>query len=66
MTDRRREGTYVSIEQWGNCKVCGQYKDLRYGSCFHCSDFVDGKEIPGGHELWDSRNPTVRWQVKVN
>jgi len=29
--------TYVSISQWGTCKVCGAHKDLRYGSCFKCA-----------------------------
>ena len=57
---------YVSIAQWGNCKVCGAWKDLRYGTCFPCSDFVDGIEIPGGYEFWDSRNTSVRWKVQDN
>ena len=59
------EETYICISQWGNCKVCGAHKDLRYGCCFKCSDFVEGIEIPGGHEMWDSRNPTNRWKVLV-
>lgn len=54
--------TYVSIAQWGNCKVCGEHKDLRYGSCFKCSDFVEGEKIsPVTHRLWDIRNPTNEW-----
>jgi hypothetical protein len=57
---------YVAIDTWGDCKVCGKHQDLRYGSCFDCSDHVAGKAIPGGHELWDSRNPSNRWQVKTN
>lgn len=60
------EESYISIVQSENCKVCGAYKDLRYGCCFKCSEFVEGIEIPGGHELWDSRNPEIRWQVKAN
>ena len=53
---------YVSIAQWGNCKVCGQHKDLRYGSCFHCSDQVMGEQVSETtHKLWDSENPTNVW-----
>jgi hypothetical protein len=58
--------TYVSISQIGTCKVCGAHKDLRYGCCFPCSEFVEGIETPDGHEFWDVRNPNVRWQVRVN
>lgn len=58
--------TYISITQNGNCKVCGAYKDLRYGCCFECSEFVEGIEIPHGHEFWDIRNPSNRWKVKAN
>ena len=54
--------TYVSIAQWGNCKVCGEHQDLRYGSCFMCSDFVEGEQIsPTTHRMWDTRNPTNEW-----
>lgn len=56
--------TYVSFAQWSNCKVCGQHEDLRMGVCFHCADFVDGRSIPSGHELWDSRNPDNRRFVR--
>lgn len=37
--------TYVSFAQMGNCKVCGEHKDLRMGSCFTCSNFVDGETV---------------------
>ena len=57
---------YVAFAQWGNCKVCGRHQDLRMGACFKCSDQVAGKKIPGGHELWDSKNPDNRWQVKAD
>lgn len=50
----------------GHCKVCGSYKDLRMGACFKCSDQVAGKPIPGGHELWDSKNPENRWKVQAS
>jgi hypothetical protein len=54
--------THVSIAQWGNCKVCSEHKDLRYGSCFKCSDFVEGEQISQiTHKLWDSRNPSNVW-----
>ena len=55
--------SYVALVQDGHCKICGMFGDLRYGSCFSCSEFVDGKLIPGGHELWDTRNPRNRWRV---
>ncbi len=54
---------YVVREQMGTCKLCGEYRDLRMGVCFQCSDYVSGRKIPGGHELWDSRNPANRWVV---
>lgn len=60
------DDAYVVVETWGNCNVCGRHQDLRFGSCYSCADFVDGKPILGGYELWDSRNPTNRWQVKAN
>lgn len=58
--------TYVSFAQIGPCKVCGQEQDLRMGACFTCADHVDGRKIHGGHELWDSRNPSNRWRVMVS
>lgn len=54
---------YVAIQQMGHCQCCGKWQDLRCGACFTCSDHVDGKKIPGGHELWDTRNPIKRWKV---
>lgn len=57
---------YVAIAQHGTCRVCGGFEDLRCGACFNCSEYVDGHEIPGGHELWDKRNPENRWKVLVN
>jgi hypothetical protein len=57
---------YVSFAQIDNCKVCGSHKDLRMGACFDCADFVQGREISGGHELWDSRNPSNKWKVRAD
>ena len=57
---------YVAVETWGDCKVCGRHQDLRMGACYDCADHVSGKPIPGGHELWDSRNPSNRWQIKAH
>jgi len=54
---------YVSLADFGYCKVCGNYRDLRYGSCLKCSPKVDGKRIPGGYELWETNNPENRWIV---
>lgn len=34
------ENTYLSVETFGNCKVCGRYLDLRFGTCFKCADRV--------------------------
>ena len=60
------EGTYVTMAEMGYCKVCGHHKDLRCGACFTCANQVAGKPIPGGHELWDKRNPNNRWKVRVS
>lgn len=58
--------TYVSFAEIAPCRVCGQSKDLRMGSCFSCSDFVDGQPLlGGGHELWDRRNPSNHWIVRA-
>ena len=57
--------TYVAMAQYGNCKVCGALEDLRMGCCFHCCSYVDGRPIPGGHELWDKRNPGNKWICRV-
>lgn len=54
--------TYVVIEQVGDCRICGQRKDLRCGVCFQCSDQVRGERIsPTTHRLWDSANPRNEW-----
>ena len=60
------KGTYVSMAEMGYCKVCGEHQDLRMGVCFTCADQVAGKPIPGGHELWDSKNPSNRWRVQAS
>ncbi len=57
------DDTYVSITQVADCKVCKRREDLRCGTCFACSQFVTGKLIPGGHELWEIDNPRNRWKV---
>ena len=62
---RYPDDTLIVMAQIGNCKVCGKKEDLRMGVCFDCSEFVDGRPIPGGHELWDKRNPTNRWTARV-
>lgn len=54
--------TYVCVEQLGNCKVCGIYDDLRYGSCFKCADYV----MSDGEQAWDVRKPEIKWNVKPN
>lgn len=54
---------YVAIEQWGDCKVCGNYRDLRCGACFECSSKVNGEPIMGGHKLWEAENPDNFWVV---
>lgn len=53
----------VCADSWGYCECCGKWNDLRWKVCFTCSDFVDGHEIQGGHELWDTRNPKNRWRI---
>ena len=59
------DGTYVSMAQMGDCKVCKQHKDLRCGTCFDCCKYVTGKPITGGHELWEIDNPRNRWKVLI-
>jgi len=56
------EDSYIVIEQTGNCKICGKYDDLRYGSCFSCSDFVKSD----GKKAWDVRNPMNKWNIQLN
>jgi len=60
------ETVYFVREQIGVCRLCGKRKYLRCDSCFTCSDFVAGRKIPGGHELWDKRNPQNRWRITYN
>lgn len=56
--------THISLSDWGNCQICGEYQDRRCGACFTCSDVVDGEQLPDGrHRLWDSRNPSNTWMV---
>jgi hypothetical protein len=41
------------------CQVCEEKKDLRYGTCCSCADFVKSD----GLTAWDIRNPSKRWTV---
>lgn len=61
----RLSGVFVSMTEVGTCRLCGERKDLRMGACHGCARYVAGKPIPGGHELWDSRNTSNRWKVTV-
>jgi len=54
---------YVASAKFGDCMVCGEYKDLRCGACFHCSDKVKGMKIKGGHKLWQADKPSNVWYV---
>ena len=71
MTDQERapivieipKGCYVSMVEMGHCKVCGAWGDLRCGTCFGCCPKVSGRPIEGGHELWETENPTNKWVV---
>lgn len=59
--------TYVSMAQMGNCKVCGDYQDLRCGACFDCSSKVTGEQISEHtHKLWETDNPTNFWFYSEN
>lgn len=55
--------SFFSVAQWGFCRICHRHQDLRCGSCFKCSPRVAGQKIAGGHEFWDSKNPSNRWKV---
>lgn len=58
---------YVSQAEMGYCKVCGNWKDLRCGSCEPCCKNVAGKPLKdGGHKLWDNRNPKNYWFIRPN
>ena len=55
----------VIKNNFGDCRLCGEYKDLRMGCCFYCADYVDGKETEEGyHLLWDKDNPSNKWICK--
>lgn len=56
------DGSYVSEAAMGNCKVCGEWQDLRCGACFDCAALVMGRLIePGVHELWERSRPQNKW-----
>jgi len=63
--------SYVSHEQYADCMVCGEYKDLRCGACFACCDKVIGEPIKDkygevkGHWLWAKDKPETRWMTGV-
>lgn len=54
---------YISGVKSSCCILCGEFEDLRCGVCWNCSNYVTGQKIEGGHELWDKRNPSIRWKV---
>lgn len=57
---------YVSIDQTGPCKVCGQISDLRCGVCWGCAGKVSGEAVSATtHRLWESENPRNEWFVSV-
>ena len=41
------------------CDICHEARDLRYGACFACADYVK----TDGWTAWDVRNPKNRWMV---
>lgn len=53
---------YITKDSWGFCKVCGEWKDLRYGVCFHCADHVK----TDGNWVWDERDPDRKWPCHTN
>ena len=59
LSDLPEKDVYISSSSWGTCQVCGKHKDLRYGSCFACSDFVVTDNI----WAWDIRSPDKKWPV---
>ena len=60
-----RSRVYIAAVSRGSCMVCGNWKDLRMGSCFECSEFVSGVTLLAGvHKLWDRRNPSNVWYVR--
>ncbi len=60
MSDR----IYVSVEQHGQCFLCGDYANLYLGVCFDCSEFAIGHQVsPILHKLWDVRDPSRVWAL---
>lgn len=41
-------GVYVASEDFGECRCCGEERDLRLGVCFNCYSEVDVEEIVDG------------------
>lgn len=67
MTRRKQPNSYVSIADIGECKVCGERKDRRYGTCFGCSEYVVVEMVSAvTRKLWDVRNPSNHWYFSEN
>lgn len=60
---KKHPNAYLSFARIGECMVCSQEKDLRFGACFNCSDRIDGEPIKGGHRLWEKAKPSNTWYV---
>lgn len=54
----------LPVYMFATCRVCGEKRDLRFGSCHPCSDNVSGQQVMRGvHLLWETDNPSNKWLV---
>lgn len=47
---------FVKITEWGNCQICGEHEDLRFGICGNCAKIWKSQ---GGKWEWDKDNPNL-------
>lgn len=61
------EGTYAAVAEWGYCRICKWYRDLRCGCCISCARRVANRKLrDGSHELWCIDDPENKWKVRTN
>lgn len=58
---------YESNTRVGQCRVCGETKDLRCGACFFCaSNKIAGEKVSENvYLLYEISNPDNSWLVKT-
>lgn len=51
MTPKGKQGKndiYISSDQWGICKICKRWEDLRFGVCFDCATAAEKEAVLKG------------------